>query len=74
MWPLLISLMCAWHVQMSHAVPECQQVTMELMQSWDGNWEGQFIIDLTVDTLGWELKIQFDADVSSIQVTLLYHL
>ena len=47
---------------------------MELMQSWDGNWEGQFIIDLTVDTLGWELKIQFDADVSSIQVTLLYHL
>ena len=41
---------------------------MELLQSWDTNWEGQFTIQLVDDTLGWQLQIHFDTQVSSIQV------
>ncbi|XP_046563044.1 endoglucanase 4-like isoform X1 [Haliotis rubra] len=48
-------------------VPHNQTLTMELIQNRNGQWEGQFCVDLKEEIQAWELLMTFSVGVKSIQ-------
>ncbi|XP_046564700.1 endoglucanase 4-like [Haliotis rubra] len=48
-------------------VPHNQTLTMELIQNRNGQWEGQFCVDLKEEIQAWELLMTFSVGVTSIQ-------
>ena len=64
MWPLLLCIGLTSEAG--------QMTTMSIINDWTGRFQGEFIIAIPEETVGWEVIITFSKPVTKMDVSLQF--